>query len=110
MKSLVAILVSLAVIAPTAASAHSSYARQTEQLGHIERGRQTGAITWREGLKLRKEQKDIAKVERELASDGRLSPRERRILKKLQNNAHENIQAETYDRYHRAWFLPRVGR
>ena len=110
MKSLVTLALTLAVLAPNAAFAHSNYARQTEQLGQIERGRQTGDITWREGLKLRKEQKDIAKVERELAADGKLTPRERRILHKLQNKAQDNIQDKRYNTYHRAWFLPRFGR
>lgn len=109
MKKLMSVAIGLAVIFPTAASA-GVYDRQTEQLGQIERGRQSGGITWREGLKLRKEQRDIAKVENELAADGRLSTRDRRILRKLQNKAEDHITYEANDNYHRVRWLPRVGR
>lgn len=109
-----ALVLSLVALAPalaaTEASANSASARQTYQLGEIERGRQTGAITWREGLKLRKEQREIAKVEANLKSDGHLSKRDRRELNKLQTAADSHIADKATNRWHRAWFLPRVGR
>lgn len=105
-----ALALSLLVLAPTVASAHSPYERQTNQLGEIERGRQTGAITWTEGLKLRKEQREISKVEAALKSDGRLSKKDRRVLNKLQTAAEEHISDKATNTRHRAHFLPRVGR
>ncbi len=71
-----ALALSLLVLTPTIASAHSTTARQTYQLGEIERGRQSGAITWTEGLKLRKEQREISKVEASLKADGHLSKKD----------------------------------
>ena len=104
------LLVLTPALAATEASANSASARQTYQLGEIERGRQTGAITWREGLKLRKEQREIAKVEANLKSDGHLSKRDRRKLNKLQTSANQNIADKATNRWHRAWFMPRFGR
>ncbi|MFA5948678.1 MAG: hypothetical protein WC807_00180 [Hyphomicrobium sp.] len=110
MKTLTSLTLALTLLAPTAALAYSTADRTNEQFGLIERGRQSGEITWREGLKLRKEQRDIARVENELASDGRLNKREKRILHKLQNKAEDHIVSEANDTYHRAWWLPRLGR
>jgi hypothetical protein len=85
-------------------------ARQQRQLGEIEQGRQTGAITWREGLALRAEQKRIHALEESYERDGRLSPAERRNLTNLQNEARRDIVHEQNDGWHRAWWLPRFGR
>ena len=76
----------------------------------IEQGRQTGKITWTEGLKLRAEQKRIASKEAQFRSDGYLSPSERRQLRAMQNDASEHIADEKSDGWRRAWWLPRVGR
>lgn len=105
-----ALALSLLVLTPAVASAHSSETRQTYQLGEIERGRQTGAITWTEGLKLRKEQREISKVEASLKSDGHLSKKDRRVLNKLQTAAEQHIADKATNTRHRATFLPRVGR
>lgn len=93
-----------------AASAHSNEERLAEQMYKIELGRQSGAITWREGLKLRKEQREIARLENELSADGRLTRSERRLLHKMQNAADAHIRREANDGWYRWWWLPRIGR
>lgn len=115
MKSLNAAALTLAiVISPVAltktASAHTFEERATNQAGLIEQGRQSGAITWREGLRLRKEQREIAKVKESFEADGRLSRKERRTLWKLQKSAADHISEEANDGYARAWWAPRFGR
>ncbi len=99
----------LVVTGAAGASAHSNEARQIEQRLAIEKGRQTGALTWTEGRKLRKEQAEIMRVESALKADGRLSARDKRILHRLQDNAEGHIVAEKTDRLRRWRFLPRVG-
>jgi hypothetical protein len=102
------------LIATTAAaSAHPRYnadARQARQAGAIEAGRQSGSITWREGRRLRREQREIADVKSYFREDGVLTRRERHVLHRLQNRAAYHIAAERGDRWRRAWWLPRVGR
>ena len=93
-----------------AAFAHSNEARRGEQYYEIEKGRQDGSITWTEGLKLRKEQRQISKVEEVLKSDGYLSRKDRRLLHKLQNKAAYQIESQSDDRWHRVWWMPRFGR
>lgn len=102
--------IAIAILTPTLALAHAPEDRMAEQQAKIEQGRKTGDITWREGLRLRQEQREIARVENELAADGRLTKSERRVLRKLQNNAEANIVTEATDTRHRPWFLPRFGR
>ncbi|MFA5899678.1 MAG: hypothetical protein WC829_11265 [Hyphomicrobium sp.] len=100
-----------ALVATTAvASAASVSTRQDYQAKRIEHGRQSGKITWTEGLKLRAEQKRIANKEAQYKSDGYLSASERRKLRVMQNQASQNISAEKSDGRSRAWWLPRVGK
>ena len=99
------------LIASTAvASAHSNEARFEEQADVIEQGRQDGTITWREGIKLRKQQAVIAQRRAQLLEDGHLSKADRRELHALQNDAEETIIAEQNDSWRRLWWLPRVGK
>jgi hypothetical protein len=99
----------LLIATTAAASAHSIDSTQAHQATRIEQGRQTGKITWTEGVKLRAEQNRIAKLEAEFRSDGYLSPSERRKLRLLQKEASEHISHERHDGWRRAWWLPRVG-
>lgn len=93
------------------ASAHSSVdARQAAQKQQIEAGRQSGRITYIEGLKLRAEQKRIARTEAKFRSNGYLSRSERAELRDQQNEAAKHIKYEKQDGWKRAWWLPRVGR
>lgn len=97
---------------PAAAHDNGSVdARQERQAAAIERGRQTGKITWREGLKLRAEQRRIAALERQLrASGGHLTYKEAARLKKLQKQARRNIREKRINGHRRWSGLPRVGR
>jgi hypothetical protein len=100
-----------ALVATTGiASAASINDRQYHQGKRIEQGRQTGKITWTEGVKLRAEQRRIANLEALYRSDGYLSPSERRQLRAMQNNASEHIADEKHDGWKRAWWMPRFGR
>lgn len=107
-----AILVATAaIIASTGiASAHGIDSVQARQAKRIEHGRQTGKITWTEGLKLRAEQRKISRKETQFRSDGYLSTSERRKLRAMQRKAGKHIAQEKYDSKKRASWLPRVGR
>jgi hypothetical protein len=94
----------------TAALAHSPTARQMEQTYAIEQGRRDGSLTWREGRKLRKDQREIERVKAALASDGKLNRNDKRVLYQLQNAADDRIDQEKNDGWRRLWWLPRVGR
>ena len=110
-------LIATSVLLATSASAfahtptHSEIeAREQRQLGEIEQGRQTGAITWSEGLKLRAEQRRIEATEEAAEADGHVSRAERIRLQGLQNQAYRDIETEKHDGWHRLWWLPRFGR
>lgn len=94
----------------TSALAHSNAAREAEQRSWIEQGRRDGSITWREGIKLRREQRQIDRVEARMKADGHFSRDERRTLHKLQNRSENHIAHESNDGWKRLWWLPRVGR
>ena len=102
---------SLLIATTAAASAHSTSidARQDWQAKRIESGRQSGLITWFEGLKLRSEQRKIQRKKAEYRSDGYLSYSERKRLQGLQHKAKRHITKEKYDGWRRAWWLPRFG-
>lgn len=110
MTRLVPLAVILAVAAPAAAFAGKVDDRRDWQAERIEQGRNDGSITWREGLKLRAEQRKISRTEAELKADGYLSKTDRRELNAMQNEAANNISSESNDTWHRAWFLPRFGK
>ena len=84
--------------------------RQDRQARAIEHGRQAGSITWLEGLKLRAEQRRIARVEAQYKADGRLDRNERKTLDRLLDDAARNIADERRDARRRPDWLPRVGR
>lgn len=99
-----------ASIAPASAHYDSINAKQARQAKSIERGRATGAITWREGLKLRAEQRRIKRLERQFRkSDGRLTYKERKILNHKLKHAKRHIYQEKHDSYRRLKGFPRVG-
>lgn len=109
MKKLFLIATSLLVASTAVASAHGINATQNRQANRIEHGRETGKITWTEGLKLRAEQRRIARKEAEFRADGYLSRSERRELRKMQRAARRHIRQEMRDGRRRAEWLPRVG-
>lgn len=105
-----ALLIASAASAIAAPSHRQIDVRQDRQLSSIEQGRDTGDITWREGLKLRAEQRRIQALERAYSSDGRLSRTERSILAAQQDQARNHIVREKNDGWHRLWWMPRFGR
>lgn len=104
----------LLIATTAAASAHSprydAEARQGRQAQVIEAGRQSGSITWREGRRLRREQREIADAKSWFREDGVLTRRERYVLRRMQDRAAYHIASERGDSWRRAWWLPRVGR
>lgn len=84
--------------------------RIDSQQSKIEAGRRTGDITWTEGIKLRAEQRKVMKLRRQLASDGRLSWRDRKRLRRELNRLERKIYAEARDSRSRVWWAPRVGK
>ncbi|MGL4395001.1 MAG: hypothetical protein ACRCS9_00535 [Hyphomicrobium sp.] len=98
-----------ATAAGSAANAHSNGARQTEQVSAIDRGREDGTITWREGIKLRRQQDQIERTKHALESDGRLSKNDRRTLHRLQDESQSSIARESHDGWRRPWWLKRIG-
>jgi len=95
----------------TAASADSTSHKLDRQAAAIEAGRQSGKITWTEGVKLRSEQRAIARLKgRYIANDGHLSWSEKRVLDKKLKTARQNIKEEKSDSLKRWSGLPRVGR
>ncbi len=100
----------LSIAAPAIASAGTVDDRMDRQTARIEHGRQTGAITWTEGIKLRAEQNRIARTKVALEADGYLSKSDRAKLAEMQSDASKNIRKESRDSWHRLWGLPRVGK
>src|SRR5471030_2824703 len=93
------------------ANANSLDERQTFQYGRIEQGRQDGSITWREGLRLRAEQRHIARLKEELEDrHGHLGRSNARAIRSLQNDASEDIEAAAENAHYRPSWLPRVGK
>ena len=71
--------------------------RQANQQTRIKEGVKTDELTRPEAAKLESEQKNI-QVEKKMAkSDGKVTPRERRIIKKDQNHASEDIYKQKHD-------------
>jgi hypothetical protein len=110
MTKLAAITLALLTLAPVTAMANSIDDRQANQASRIERGRETGSVTWTEGIKLRAEQRKISRTEAKLKSDGYLSSKDKRVLTKMQNKASKHITAEKHDGLKRVDWLPRVGK
>jgi hypothetical protein len=93
-----------------AASADRVQNRQAQQSDRIEAGRETGSITWLEGLKLRAEQRHVARVADYLRDgDGHYSGGNGLAVQRLQNKASADIQDAKNNGRYRLWWLPRVG-
>ncbi len=110
MKNIALIAFAALAASSTLAAAHSNDARQAEQADYIDQGRDDGSITWREGIKLRREQAAVARLENHYRADGRLTRDEKRSLHQLQNQTQDHIAQEANDGWHRPWWLPRFGR
>jgi hypothetical protein len=114
MTKIAIIAAGVLIVSTAAASAHAprydADARQARQAQAIEAGRQSGSITWREGRRLRRNQREIADVKSYFREDGELTGHERAVLHGMQDRASHSIAAERSDRWRRPWWLPRVGR
>ena len=84
--------------------------RIAHQAYKIEAGRQSGAITWFEGLRLRAEQRHIKRVFERYLADGKFTGPEYRDVGNMQRDAQDNIDHEMNDGWRRLSGLPRVGR
>ncbi|MGD9671215.1 MAG: hypothetical protein AB7U75_19570 [Hyphomicrobiaceae bacterium] len=109
------LIATAAILAATTAAASAHSVRPIDHESHsqshrIEKGRQTGQITWREGLKLRAEQREISRLRAQYLADGKLTGREYRDLRSRQKSASWHIVNEKHDGWRRPRFLPRVGR
>lgn len=110
MKSLTALTLTVLALTATTVSAHSINERRDHQLRQIEAGRESGALTWREGRKLRRQQATIARAEHHMRSDGHLSRTERRVLSDMQHDAQVRIVHEKHDGWRRPRWLRRVAK
>jgi hypothetical protein len=110
MKKIALIATGLLIATSAAASANSIDATRDRQADRIEHGRETGKITWTEGLRLRAEQRRIARTEAEYEAKGYLTKSERRDLRDRQDTAAEHISEEKNNGWRRIWWLPRVGK
>ncbi|MEL6298003.1 MAG: hypothetical protein AAFQ45_05485 [Pseudomonadota bacterium] len=96
------------------ASAHHKVPDFSERLafisGKIERGRQSGRITFLEGRKLARMIRATLALRSDLASDGHLSRHDRRVLNRELTRVNAAVNSERSDRRRRLRVLPRVGR
>ena len=110
MNKIALIATGLLVATTAAASAHDIDATHERQADRIEHGRETGRITWTEGLALRAEQRRIARTEAAFEEKGYMTKSEHRIIRNMQEDAAEHITEEKNNGWRRVWWLPRVGR
>jgi hypothetical protein len=110
MKALPVLLVSLlaasafaqtattTVTTPGAAPAvQQEVARDVKQQERIEQGLKSGELTTKEAAKLEREEKAIDNTEARALKDGKLSPRERRQIARMQDKASRDIAAEKHN-------------
>ncbi|MES1180133.1 MAG: hypothetical protein ABUL43_02950 [Hyphomicrobium sp.] len=110
MNKIALIATGVLIATSAAASAGSIDATKSRQAARIEQGRETGKITWTEGLALRAEQNKISHTQATYEEKGYLTNSERRNLKNMQADASEHIADKKTNGWSRLWFLPRVGK
>jgi hypothetical protein len=110
MNKIALIATGLLIATSAAASANGIDATKDRQADRIEHGRQTGKITWTEGLALRAEQNRISRTEAAYEAKGYLTKSERRTIQGMQADAADHIKEEKTNGWSRLWFLPRVGK
>jgi hypothetical protein len=71
--------------------------RQANQERRIEQGVASGQLTARETLRVEREQKHIASAEAKAEGDGKVTPKERARLARLQNQASRDIHRQKHD-------------
>jgi len=65
--------------------------RQNIQDARVNQGLRTGELTKREAIRLKQQQKDIKRSKRAAKADGKLTRKERRVIKAKQNKASQAI-------------------
>jgi len=104
-----------AIVFATGASASGYKSKHLDHAaGHVERryesGRQSGSITYFEGLRVRRALREYRTLESSYKADGRLSGYERRSLARKLAETRSTVKAASHNGYRRAGVLPRVGR
>jgi hypothetical protein len=74
------------------------YQREAIQERQIQEGMRTGSLTPQEAARLEAEQRRIRETEARMRADGRLDPRERRRLERMQEKAERDIYREKHDK------------
>lgn len=82
--------------------------RQRNQDSRIDQGVRSGTLTSEEAARLRREQDEIAALERRMERDGKLSYYEKQRLAELQNKASRHIYNQKHDGdvSRRYWYKP----
>jgi hypothetical protein len=95
-------------VAALPASADIVDQRQRNQDYRIDQGVRSGTLTSEEAARLRREQDEIAALERRMERDGKLSYWERQRLTDLQNRASRHIYNQKHDGdvSRRYWYKP----
>ncbi|MEZ5843944.1 MAG: hypothetical protein R3D27_09435 [Hyphomicrobiaceae bacterium] len=103
--------VALATGASAASYKSKNLDRAESRVEHrYQAGRTSGAITWREGLRVRRALAEYRALERSYKADGRLTAYERRVLANKLAAARSAVRTAAHNDYRRAPVLPRVGR
>jgi len=71
--------------------------RQANQERRIEQGVASGQLNARETLRVEREQKHIASAEAKAEGDGKVTPKERARLARMQNKASRDIHHQKHD-------------
>ena len=71
--------------------------RQAQQEQRIEQGVASGQLNARETLRLEREQKHVASAEAKAEGDGKVTPKERARLARMQNKASHDIHHQKHD-------------
>jgi hypothetical protein len=104
------IVAATAALTVTPALADRADHRQDNQARRIEQGVRSGDLSAYELNLLRREQAEIADLERRFERDGRLTPSERARLEAAQDRASRHIRAEKHDGEGRGpWWRGRWG-
>lgn len=99
-KTLIAAVLATAAIAPALAQVHSTPRidqRQENQQARIEQGVRSGELTRNEAHQLQHQQAHIAATERRAAADGVVTPKEKRKIEHMQDNASNNINKKKHN-------------
>ena len=75
--------------------------RQANQAERLHRGQQDGSLSRREAARISAGQARIDRMERQFEADGRVTPRERRLLAEAQNKQSRLINAQRRDNNNR---------